>query len=194
MFVTYRQFLTDTGIEAHTEWVDGQVQPMPLVSGIHQEIGGFLLTLTGTYVSHMALGQVLYRPFQMKTGPNLPGRAPDILFLAKANEKRLKKNHLEGPAELVVEIISPESRWRDRGEKFFEYEQGGVSEYWLIDPQRKQAEFYVRGKDGIFVLTAVDKNSVFHSKAIKGFWIKTSWLWQQPLPTEWSIIKQWKLG
>ena len=72
--------------------------------------------------------------------------------------------------------------------------RAGVSEYWLIDPQRKQAEFYIRGKDGIFALTPADKAGMFHSKAIKGFWIKTTWLWQHPLPTEWSIIKQWKLS
>ena len=34
----------------------------------------------------------------------------------------LKKTHLDGPADLVVGIISEESRLRDRGEKFAEYE------------------------------------------------------------------------
>ena len=43
----------------------------------------------------------------MKTGPDLPGRAPDILFTSNARIKRLKKSHLDGPADLAVEIISP---------------------------------------------------------------------------------------
>ena len=50
---------------------------------------------------------------------------------------RFKENRLEGAADLVVEIISPESVDRDRDRKFYEYEQGGILEYWLIDPLRR---------------------------------------------------------
>ncbi len=61
----------------------------------------------------------------MKTGSERPSRLPDIIFVAKENLSRVKENHLDGPADLVVEIISTESRSHDRGEKFYEYEQGG---------------------------------------------------------------------
>lgn len=47
----------------------------------------------------------------------------------------MKETYLDGPADLVVGIVSPDSVGRDRGEKFYEYAQGGVPEYWLIDPQ-----------------------------------------------------------
>jgi Uma2 family endonuclease len=106
----------------------------------------------------------------------------------------MKKNHLQGPADVVVEIIGPGSQSRDRGEKFFEYEQGGVREYWLIDPHRKQAEFYLRDSKGIFQLSPIGKDGIFASKVITGFRIKPAWLFQRPLPSEYSIIKQWKLG
>ncbi len=103
-------------------------------------------------------------------------------------------HHLQGSADVVVEIISPESQTRDRGEKFFEYEKGGVREYWLINPDRKQAEFYLRDAKGIFQLTPIGKDGVFTSKISRGFWLKPAWLFQHPPPSEWSIIKQWKLG
>ena len=61
-------------------------------------------------------------------------REPDVLFLAKEHLGRLRDSHIEGPADLVVEIVSKESRGRDRGEKFYEYGEGGVPEYWLLDP------------------------------------------------------------
>ena len=48
----------------------------------------------------------------------------------------------------MVEIASPESRLRDRGEKFAEYEAGSVREYWLIDRERKEADFYRLGERG----------------------------------------------
>jgi Uma2 family endonuclease len=47
------------------------------------------------------------------------------------------------PADLAVEIVPTESRLRDRGQKLAEYEMGGVREYWIIDPERRQAAFYV---------------------------------------------------
>lgn len=56
-------------------------------------------------------------------------------FVASEHLDRLKETYLDGPADLVVGIVSPDSVGRDRGEKFYEYAQGGVPEYWLIDPQ-----------------------------------------------------------
>ncbi len=70
------------------------------------------------------------------------GREPDVLFIANDHLDRLKPPYLDGPADLVIEIISPESVKRYRGRKFFEYQAGGVAEYWLIDPAVQVAEFY----------------------------------------------------
>src|SRR5205807_2465318 len=97
------------GENQHVEWVDGEVIPMPPVGDTHQDFGGWLLALLRVYVDAGQLGAVRYEPFQMKTGPNLPGRAPDIFFVSKKNLSRLKKNHLQGPADVVIEIISPGS-------------------------------------------------------------------------------------
>src|SRR5204863_6456395 len=128
------------------------------------------------------LGRIRYEPFQMKTAPDLPGRSPDILFVAEANLPRLHRTHLEGPADLAVEIISPKSRARDRGEKFYEYEQGGVREYWMIDPLRKQAEFYGRDTSGIYRPIATEENGIFRSEVLRPLWLRTEWLWRSPPP------------
>jgi len=37
---------------------------------------------------------------------------------------------------MVVEIVSPDSQSRDRGDKFYEYEEAGVLEYWILDQTR----------------------------------------------------------
>jgi Uma2 family endonuclease len=125
---------------------------MAPIGDVHQDLGRWLIALFACYVDLHELGAVRYEPFQMKTGPDLHGRAPDILFVAKKNLSRMKKNHLEGPADLVIEIIGPGSGAIDCGDKYYEYEKGGVKEYWLLDPRRRQAEFYKRGRDGIFRL------------------------------------------
>lgn len=192
-YLTYEQFLEWDRENQHVEWVDGKVVEMAPISGEHSEVGRFLLSILSAFVETNDAGALRYEPFQMKTGPDLPGRSPDILFVAKKNLSRLKKNHLAGPADLVVEIISPGSRTVDRGEKYYEYEQGGVREYWLLDPLRKQAEFYRRGKDGFYRVVPISDDGIFRSAVLKGLWLKVAWLWQTPLPQVIPVLKEWGL-
>ena len=189
--MNYEQFLKWDGENQHVEWVDGEVVPMPPIPGGHAEVGGFLLALLKHFVDHHQLGRIRYDPFQMKTGLDLPGRAPDILFVANRNLRRLHEMYLQGPADLVVEIISTDSRTIDRVHKLREYQQGGVREYWLIDPQRRRAEFYRRGRDGRFREIKIGKDGVFRSAVLKGLWLKVEWLWEQPPLL--SVLREGKL-
>ena len=189
--MSYEQFLKWDGENQHVEWVDGEVVPMPPISNEHTNVGGYLIALFFQFVLHFRLGEIKYEPFQMKTGPDLPGRSPDIFFVAKRNLRRLRKTYLEGPADLVVEIISPDSKTIDRVEKFREYEQGGVREYWLIDPEHRTAEFYRRGRDGRFRQMPVGEDGVFRSSVLKGLWIRVDWLWDRPSLV--TVQKEWGL-
>jgi Uma2 family endonuclease len=92
-----------------------------------------------------------------------------------------------------VEIISPDSRARDRGAKFYEYEQGGVREYWLLDPLRRQAEFYRLGLDGIYRPAPVAEDGIYRSAVLEGLWLRVEWLWQEPLPSLMSVLREWQL-
>ena len=179
--MTYDEFLEWLDEDTHAEWVNGEVIFMMPISIEHQNLGRFLLSLISHFVDLHRLGVVTYDPFQMKTAPELPSRAPDIMFVANENLSRLEETNLNGPADLVVEIISPGSRGTDRGDKFYEYEEGGVCEYWLIDPQRHQAEFYLRGEDGIYCLAPISEDGIFRSTVLKGLWLKADWLWKQVL-------------
>ena len=57
-----------------------------------------------------------------------------------------------------------------------------MKEYWLLDPMRKSAEFYIAGADGICNLAALDENGRYHSTQLPGLWIQVDWLRQSPLP------------
>ena len=191
--ITYEEFPNWDGENQHVEWVDGEIVEMSPISDRHEDLSGFLKPLLRLFVEAHQLGIIRGEPFQMKPALSLPGRAPDFFFIANAHLDRLRNTYLEGPADLVVEIISPESRVRDRGEKFFEYEQGGVSEYWLIDPVRRQAEFYQLGTDGIYRPAVLDAEGRYHSAVLPGLWLQVDWLWQTPLPPLLSILKAWEL-
>jgi Uma2 family endonuclease len=152
---------------------------------------GVLKAVLDIFVEKHDLGIVLGAPFQMKLAKS--GREPDIFFIARSNTERLHNMYLEGPADLAVEIVSPEGGAHDRGEKFYEYEAGGVREYWLIDPLRQQAEFYLLGDDKLYHHASADADGGYHAKAIPGFWFKIDWLWKQPLPPVLEVLKELKL-
>src|SRR5436305_5745716 len=117
--ISYQEFLRREREDNHVEWVDGEIVMMAPISDEHDDVAGFLYALLRAFVEFHELGVVKQEPYQMKTGPKLPGRAPDVRYLAKKNLSRLKKTHVAGPADLVIEVISPGSRGIDRGAKYY---------------------------------------------------------------------------
>jgi Uma2 family endonuclease len=136
--VTYEEFLAGDWGTNHVEWVDGDVVMMAAVSDEHTHVTVFLISALSAYVGAKKLGAILSEPYQMKLAAGNRGRAPDVMFVAETNLSRVTKTYLNGPADLAVEVVSPGSVATDRGAKFDEYEQGGVREYWLIDPLRNR--------------------------------------------------------
>ncbi|MFQ6117444.1 MAG: Uma2 family endonuclease, partial [Candidatus Bipolaricaulia bacterium] len=191
--LTYEEFLAWCDEDTWAEWVDGEVIVLTPASDKHQDLVRFLVQVLGIYVEMKDLGVVRPAPFQMKTGPELPGREPDILFIAKEHLDRLKETHLDGPADLVIEIVSSESRLRDRGEKFAEYEIGGVQEYWLIDPEERRADFYRLGEDGRYRIVDLEPEGIYRSQIIPDFWLRVEWLWQEPLPPVLDVLRELEL-
>ena len=186
--MTYEEFLDWADEDTLAEWVEGEVVMSSPAAFEHQDLGGFLEWLLRGYVRRRRLGVVLDAPFQMK----LPGsgREPDLLFVAADRTDQFALAHFQGAADLTVEIISEESVARDRGDKFYEYEQAGVREYWLLDPIRCRAEFYRLGEDGRYKLVEPDLEGVFRSEVVPGFWLRVEWLWQDPLPSEVAVLAE----
>ena len=178
--VSFEDYLALSGGKQFSEWKDGEIIEMSPPSIRHQHLSAFLLTVMRLYANKHAAGVVLSAPAAMKLRRQKAAREPDIFFLATERAKLLKQNYLDGAADLIVEIISPESVGRDRGEKFVEYEAAGVREYWLIDPEREQAEFYQLAENGRYRLMALGDGEVFRSAVLQGFWLRVLWLWSPP--------------
>lgn len=131
--------------------------------------------------------------FLMKTGPHLAGRVPDVLVLATENEHRIRRNYIEGPADLAVEIVSPDSVVRDRETKLEEYEMGGVREYWLIDPLEHKATFYALEGER-FVALPVEADERVRSRVLPGPWLRPEWLLSEPRPKRSEVLRAWDLA
>ncbi len=64
-----------------------------------------------------------------------------------------------------------------------------MGEYWLIDPDQQQAEFYRLDEQGQYESQPLDSEGRYYSPVLPGFWLKPAWLWLQPLPHAQDILK-----
>jgi len=189
--ISFEDFLATIDEDAHVEWVDGEVVPVTPPSKEHLRITAFLLAALRGWVNRKRLGGiVLHAPAHLKLQRS--SREPDVIYLRPATMERWDDRHVEGPADLVVEVVSPESRVRDRREKFREYESAGVAEYWLIDPVQRTAEVFALSPNGMFEPVPAGDPPRMRSVVLPGLWIDPEWLWSD-VPDEWKAFEAWGL-
>jgi Uma2 family endonuclease len=180
--MTFEEWLEwDTGVR-RTEWVDGEVIYVSPVNVRHQQVLGFLYELVARFVRHGKLGQVFLPGVAMRLITRPSAREPDLLFVNHETARLLRNSYVDGPADLAVELVSPDSVQRDHVVKLAEYEAGRVPEYWVIDLLRDEAHFYQLGDDGRYRSVGVDPSGWYHSRSVAGFRFRPAWLWQRPLP------------
>lgn len=111
----------------------------------HGEIESKANRILRDFVESNQLGKV----FGSSTGYNLPSGdtlEPDVSFISV--ERWAKGPHvgrgqfLKIVPSLVVEILSPGTEHRDRGEKKKIYEANGVDELWLVNPTRRDVTIF----------------------------------------------------
>ncbi|MCW3059377.1 MAG: hypothetical protein JWQ02_1198 [Capsulimonas sp.] len=191
--LSYEEFLAWADDKTFAEWVDGEVQVMSPVADEHQDLSTFLLAIMRWHVEEKNSGRVFAAPFQIRLRMTERGREPDLMFVRSENLGRVTRTFLDGPADLAVEIVSPESIMRDRGEKYAEYEAEGIHEYWLIDPATERADFFVLSDDQRYERVRPDALGIYSSTVLDGLWLDINWLWSRPLPKLRDVIKAWEL-
>lgn len=180
--MTYEEFLDWAPEGGLTEWIDGEgVQYMPATQ-THQDLTGFLYALLRFFLAATRLGRVFAGPYTMRTPTGKNAREPDVFVILNTNPGVVSDKEFTGAADIVVEVISDDSMFRDRVTKFDEYEAAGVREYWLIDPRpdRKRADFYVLDVSaGRYRPASLEADRIFRSTVLPGFWLDVDWLWQE---------------
>lgn len=184
--LTYEEFLEWADEDTRAEWYDGEVIMTSPASSHHQIIVGFLYRVLHLFIAVHQLGLVLPAPFQMKL--RRAGPEPDLIFVSNAQLGRLKPTLLDGPADLVVEVVSSESVERDRKKKFSLYQEAGIPEYWLIDSRTDQAQFFQLNAAGVYQEARPDAEGIYHSSVLPGFFLRIDWLWQAHPPLAEDVL------
>lgn len=101
---------------------------------------------------------------------------PDLLYVTK-DRREIIRQRVEGPPDLVVEILSPGTERRDRLAKLDLYARYGVSEYWIVDPEAQLFEFLLN-EDGRFVVLS-QPNDEFQSPRLPEVKIQLADFWKE---------------
>lgn len=164
------------------EWVDGTVIRMAPATLHHKKTISYLGTLFEAYFEINPIGVVVYSPFLQRLTEIKVNREPDLMIILNSNPNALTETALIGAADICIEVVSPESVARDRGEKFEEYEKGGVGEYWIFDYPRTEALFYRRNDEGVFIRQMEDAEGNYQTPLLPRLMIHVPTLWQEKLP------------
>lgn len=171
------------------EWVSGVVIKMSPIHEDHDMLTRYLATLFSAYFELKPIGTIRQGPFVQRLGDAEPRREPDIQIILNTNPGTLTETYMDGPADICIEVVSPESVERDHGTKLAEYERGGVSEYWIIDPIREETRFYRLNDKGVYIRQEVDAQGYYRTSALPGFKLHVPTLWQDSLPGAVTIVE-----
>ena len=124
------------------ELIDGEHYVTPAPRPKHQRVCGRLHLRLGTFLEERPLGRVYFAPLDVVLTA-FDCVEPDLLYVSREREQRqMTEDYLEGAPDLVVEILSPSTKRVDLGAKHRLYERFGVSEYWIVDPEKETVGVY----------------------------------------------------
>lgn len=146
---------------------DGELVMSPTPTPNHQTIvGSFYRTLDG-FVRQKKSGRVFLSPLDIILSQHRVVQ-PDLFFISNEN-KNIVQDRVRGVPDLAVEVISPGTWKRDRVEKKSLYEQVGVAEYWIVDPESHTIEVFAL-INGSYQLHGRGKDAeTVQSKLLSGF-------------------------
>ena len=137
---TYTDYLK-TSDDQRYELIEGELLMTPSPVIYHQWVSKNIGYELERFVRAKEIGKVFYAPCDVHLD-NENVFQPDILFISKENEKIIGTKNIQGAPDLVVEILSETTAYRDLIQKKKLYARFGVREYWIVDPGEKRVEIY----------------------------------------------------
>ncbi len=133
--LTYDDFLLFPDDGKRHELIDGvhYVTPSPRLR--HQDLVGRLFGAIFVYLQqHPEAGRMFLAPLDVVLS-HYDIVVPDLIVIASDQAGIMTEKNIQGAPALVVEVLSKSTRKRDAQIKRRLFEQVGVREYWLVDPE-----------------------------------------------------------
>ena len=140
--------------QERVELLKGKIFKMAAPSPTHQEISGLLFVTLFAYFKDKKC-KVYHAPFDVRL-PRKNEKDEEILTVLQpdlcviCNTEKIDSRGCLGAPDLVVEILSPGNSQKELDNKFRIYEEAGVAEYWIVDPEHEAVWVNVL-RDGEYV-------------------------------------------
>lgn len=150
-----------------TELWNGEIVMAPSPSPSHQDLIFNLGMAFHAFVSRHELGKVYLCPLDVVLSERRVVQ-PDLVFIRREN-LGIVRDCIRGVPDLTLEVVSESSWHRDRIEKKALYEQYGVKEYWMVDPDSQTIEVFALVKNAFRLHSKAAAGQAARSKLLPGF-------------------------
>jgi Uma2 family endonuclease len=151
------------------------------------ELSVWLISLLYDFCEYYDLGKVYaWRVLFKLDEKNSP--EPNIAVVLTPHLNRVERGHVLGPADIAIEIVSPESVERDYEKKRKLYERFGVPEYWIINEKLEKVTLLRLSHGGYKEVRP--RKGCLASAVLPGFWFRPAWVWQQPRPKKSAVLAE----
>ncbi len=149
------------------ELMEGEFYMIPSPGWSHQTISKNLFRILDDYITSRKLGETRFAPLDVVLSEEDVVQ-PDILFISKERSFIITERNIQGAPDLVIEILSPGTRERDRGLKRKLYAKYGVEEYWIVDPEEQSIEVLKLSEAGFETAGVYKKGGILSSPLLEG--------------------------
>jgi Uma2 family endonuclease len=164
----------------HADLIDGEKAMHSPVSLAHADLLNFLDELLRRWLRTHGRGGRLYREVVAVKLGQRNVFMPDLCWFSPDQAINLLPSHAAAAPRWVCEALSPRTAHRDEGPKFAAYEEHGVCEYWLLDPESLRHRFHAT--DGEYLAEFAQGEAVIRSRVLTGFAVRRAWLNPAALP------------
>ena len=155
---TYDDHLTLPDDGRRYESIEGELYEMPPPGWDHAIIVMTLILLLAPQVQRLG-GTLVTAPVDVFCAGANPVQ-PDILALLPGSRASGESRGVDGPPDLIVEVLSPSNRVHDEVTKRALYARAGVREYWIVDPEAKTLEILALDRDALHSIAIASGDDV----------------------------------
>ena len=132
--------------DRRVELIDGVFYDMAAPTLLHQDIAGEIFV---QFKNFAAKNGGSCKPYISPVDVQLDRDdktmvQPDVVVMC--NRDQITQARIVGAPSLVIEVMSPSSRYMDTVRKFRKYRKAGVEEYWVIFPEEQKVQVYLFGQ------------------------------------------------